>query len=259
MWRRATTVACLVVGLCAGASAHAATTAVLRAAAFDLPDADGDGLPNAWETGIYGTDPAKQDTDGDTFDDWTEGIGGFHPVGKGVRTPKDFDKDGLNDMLELRFGTDPTDADTDKDGHGDGEEVGAGFSPTSTSRQPLAKSIVIRLKAQRADQVLGGVTIASNPVSTGKASTPTPVGTFKVLSKNKRAWSRMAGLWMPWWMQFTKQGAGLHELPEWPRGHKEGAAHLGTPVSHGCVRLGIGPAKALFDWAPVGTPVVIVR
>jgi lipoprotein-anchoring transpeptidase ErfK/SrfK len=64
---------------------------------------------------------------------------------------------------------------------------------------------------------------------------------------------------MPYFMQFTKQGAGLHELPEWPNGKKEGANHLGTPVSHGCVRVGIGVAKKLYDWTPVGTKVVVTN
>jgi len=235
--------------------AHAAT----RPAPFGMVDTDGDGLPDAWETTVYHTDPQNADTDGDKNDDWTEIWNGFNPLGKGLSAPTDFDGDGLNELLELRFGTDPTIADTDQDAHGDGEEVGAGFSPTSTTRQPLQKSIVVHLKTQKLDQVLGGVIMTTYTVSSGKASTPTPVGTFAIMNKAPRAWSHMAGLWMPWWMQFTKQGAGLHELPEWPGGAKEGAAHLGTPVSHGCVRLGIGPAEALYDWAPIGTPVIVKK
>jgi lipoprotein-anchoring transpeptidase ErfK/SrfK len=50
---------------------------------------------------------------------------------------------------------------------------------------------------------------------------------------------------------------GLHELPEWPNGYKEGASHLGIPVSHGCVRLGVGAAVRVFNWVEIGTPVVI--
>jgi lipoprotein-anchoring transpeptidase ErfK/SrfK len=58
-------------------------------------------------------------------------------------------------------------------------------------------------------------------------------------------------------MQFTGAGHGIHELPEWKNGYKEGANHLGTPVSHGCVRLGVGPAAKVYGWAEVGTPIVI--
>ncbi len=65
----------------------------------------------------------------------------------------------------------------------------------------------------------------------------TPVGNFKVIAKAKRPWSKKYGLYMPWFIQFTYDGHGIHELPEWPGGYKEGASHLGIPVSHGCVRL----------------------
>jgi len=49
----------------------------------------------------------------------------------------------------------------------------------------------------------------------------------------------------------------IHELPYWPNGYREGENHLGVKVSHGCVRLGIGPAKYVFDWAEIGTPVYV--
>ena len=94
-------------------------------------------------------------------------------------------------------------------------------------------------------------------VSSGKRGMETPTGEFKVMAKAVRPWSKEHGLFMPWFLQFTNLGHGIHELPEWPGGYKEGANHLGTPVSHGCVRLGIGPAKIVYDWADVGTPIVI--
>jgi hypothetical protein len=145
----------------------------------------------------------------------------------------DSDQDGLSDRLEIAFKTDPNNADADSDGYTDGQEVAAGYSPTSSSTTPLERSIVIRLSTQRMEQVLGGVKMAEYVVSTGKPGMRTPVGTFHVLSKNPRAWSRMAKLWMPWWMEFSVKGYGIHELPEWPNGYKEGANHLGKPVSHG--------------------------
>lgn len=93
-------------------------------------------------------------------------------------------------------------------------------------------------------------------ISSGKPSTPTPVGTRYILDKNPRAWSAPYGLYMPWW-QGMGGGYGIHELPEWPGGFKEGENHLGTPVSHGCVRLGVGAAETVYNWAPIGTPVYI--
>ena len=103
-----------------------------------------------------------------------------------------------------------------------------------------------------------GIEKGAFKVSSGKRGMATPQGTFKVLSKRKRPWSAKYGLYMPWFIGFTRQGHGIHELPEWPGGYKEGANHLGIPVSHGCVRLGIGPAKMVYDFVEIGTPMVIV-
>lgn len=94
-------------------------------------------------------------------------------------------------------------------------------------------------------------------VSTGKRGMATPTGMFNIKKKSKRAWSKRYRLFMPYWMQFTNQGHGIHELPEWPGGYKEGANHLGVPVSHGCVRLGIGPAKTVYNFVDIGTSVYI--
>lgn len=171
----------------------------------------------------------------------------------------DTDHDGLSDKLELAFGSDSSKVDTDGDGYTDGVEVNAGYSPTSTSSTLLEKKIVIRLSKQRMDQVLGGIVVTTYIISTGKPGMRTPMGTFHVLSKNPKAWSRAAKLWMPWWMAFSWKGYGIHELPEWPGGLKEGANHLGIAVSHGCVRLGVGAAKAMYDWAPVGTQIRIIQ
>lgn len=94
-------------------------------------------------------------------------------------------------------------------------------------------------------------------VSTGKGGMDTPKGIFSVMGKAARPWSRDYGLFMPWFIQFTNQGHGIHELPEWPSGYKEGTNHLGIPVSHGCVRLGVGPAKEVYDFATIGMLIVV--
>ncbi len=172
----------------------------------------------------------------------------------------DTDGDGLTDVLEQSFASDPTVADTDGDGFKDGLEVTSGYSPTSAEPTKLAKMIKISLAKQELAYYLNEVELGRFPVSTGKKGSPTPTGEFKVYSKHPRAWSNRAKLWMPNWMAFYPTGLyGIHELPEWPGGKKEGENHLGTPASGGCVRLGVGPAKLLYDWAPVGTKVIIEK
>ena len=119
------------------------------------------------------------------------------------------------------------------------------------------KSIQINLSSQTLLIYENGKELGAYKVSTGLRGMDTPQGTFKVLAKARRPWSAKYKLYMPWFIQFTKEGHGIHELPEWPGGLKEGASHLGIPVSHGCVRLGIGPAKVAYDFAEVNVPIVI--
>jgi len=87
-------------------------------------DDDGDGLTNALECRIHGTDPKKKDTDGDGISDKVE-------VGSGTdATKKDTDGDGIDDGVEDKDKDgvvdagemDPTKVDSDGDGINDGVE-----------------------------------------------------------------------------------------------------------------------------------------
>jgi hypothetical protein len=118
------------------------------------------------------------------------------------------------------------------------------------------KYLDVNLSKQQLCEIDTNTIIQCYIVSTGKASTPTPVGVRTIIGKNPREWSNAASLWMPWWNDL-EEGYGIHELPEWPNGTKEGESHLGTPVSHGCIRLGVGPAEEVYNWAPIGTQVNI--
>lgn len=103
-----------------------------------------------------------------------------------------------------------------------------------------------------------GIEIASFPVSSGLDSMPTPIGEFTIDYKQERRYSAAYGLYMPYWMAFNVRGGyGIHELPEWPNGYKEGESHLGTKASHGCVRLGVGPAEYLYSITALGTKLII--
>ncbi|NEO68252.1 MAG: L,D-transpeptidase [Moorea sp. SIO3H5] len=88
-------------------------------------------------------------------------------------------------------------------------------------------------------------------VSTGKDSTPTHPGTFTIQSKRRK--DRMRGADydlanVPYSMYYHR-GYAIHGA-YWHR-------KFGTPVSHGCVNVAVDHAEWLFDWASVGTPIVI--
>lgn len=228
-------------------------------------DTDGDGLSDDDERLIYYTDQWNGDSDGDGFSDGTEVASGNSPRVKGKRMDEvDSDEDGLMDSAELALHTDLMNKDSDGDGFLDGQEVNSGYSPTTPFAETIPKRIEISLKTNRLSYFFGSVKMGEYPVSLGVPRMPTPVGEFRIASKNPKAWSSSSRLWMPWWMNFVgakaRQGAfGIHELPIWPGGKREGLSVLGRPASHGCVRLGIGPAKILYDFAPVGTPVIISK
>lgn len=98
-------------------------------------DSDSDGLPDGQEI-LLGTDPHNWDSDGDNVSDGIEvgpngryepSLGETNPFGHdlngdGIADGYDTDLDGLNDGLELRYGTDPTNIDSDSDCIADGIE-----------------------------------------------------------------------------------------------------------------------------------------
>lgn len=101
-------------------------------------------------------------------------------------------------------------------------------------------------------------------VSTGK-DYPTPIGTFKILNKTGLGFSNIYNVWMPYWMgfEFSKElhaYFGIHELPYFYSGNNKiqrPREFIGAPNTGGCVALDIGDAKEVYQFADIGTPVVI--
>lgn len=128
-------------------------------------------------------------------------------------------------------------------------------------RTDLPRYIEIDLSDQTLRAYRLGVKVMEERVSTGKWSMPTPKGEFQTRNRIRTAYSRRYALYMDYWMAITPDGAyGIHSLPYWKTKNGivyEGESHLGTPVSHGCVRLSPAAAKRLYDWAPIGTTVII--
>ena len=96
---------------------------------IDLSDNDNDGLNNYSEN-LYETNPNEKDTDKDGLSDYEECILiGTDPLivdtdNNGTSdADEDYDLDGLNNKLEMIYGTYPYIDDSDKDGEIDGKEV----------------------------------------------------------------------------------------------------------------------------------------
>ena len=94
-------------------------------------DQRGEARPGGIECDI-GAFEFGTDTDGDGLDDLTETAYGTNP------TLEDSDIDGLNDGDEVhKYKTDPTKFDTDGDGAGDGDEIAAGTNPLDQNSYPI--------------------------------------------------------------------------------------------------------------------------
>ena len=94
--------------------------------------------------------------------------------------------------------------------------------------------------------------------STGAPSTPTPIGTFKTSDKIKYAWLPKFNVGAYYFVRFY--GSYLfHSTPFDKEGNmiEEEKQKLGTPVSHGCIRLDLNEEKWLYETVPSGVTVKI--
>jgi LysM repeat protein len=122
------------------------------------------------------------------------------------------------------------------------------------------KRIVVDLSEQHLYAYQGDTLIHSFVVSTGMPGANTSPGTFRVLDKYPNAYASTWNLQMPYWMGIYWSGSlenGIHALPILSNGQLLWEGYLGTPVSYGCVVLGTQEARTLYNWAEVGTPVIV--
>jgi LysM repeat protein len=143
---------------------------------------------------------------------------------------------------------------------------GLGASGTATASTPAVasarggKRIVVDLSEQHLYAYQGETLVYSFVASTGMPGAATRTGTFRVLDKIPNAYASTWNLQMPHWLGIYWAGStenGIHALPILSNGQRLWAGYLGTPVSYGCVVLGIQEARTLYEWAAVGTPVII--
>lgn len=123
-----------------------------------------------------------------------------------------------------------------------------------------AKSILIDISEQHLYAYEGEVVIFNFVASTGSPGLDTRPGTYAVQNKIPNAYGGNWNIWMPNWLGIYWAGNlqnGIHALPILPGGGRLWDGYLGTPVSYGCIILGIEESQLLYDWAEVGTPVVI--
>ncbi len=135
------------------------------------------------------------------------------------------------------------------------------FSYHSYNHNPITKSdtwqelaprkIEIDLSKQRLYAWEGENLVYSMRVSTGKRSTPTRIGKFLISSKYRSTRMRGPGYNIPNvpYAMYFFEGYAIHGA-FWHN-------NFGNPVSHGCVNLPVKQARELYNWADIGTLVVV--
>ena len=108
--------------------------------------------------------------------------------------------------------------------------------PASAQANVVAR---INLSSQRMDVYVNGAPVYNWPVSTARAGYRTPTGTFKPTALVRYHRSTIySGSPMPYSIFFLR-GYAIHGSYE--------TKHLGSPASHGCVRLHPSNAAQLYS------------
>ncbi|MBX3082681.1 MAG: LysM peptidoglycan-binding domain-containing protein [Anaerolineae bacterium] len=113
------------------------------------------------------------------------------------------------------------------------------------------KVILVILSQQRTYAYEDGRLLRAVTVSTGLPGTPTVTGEYRIYVKYDAQLMTGPGYYLPNvpYVMYFYRGYGLHGT-YWHN-------NFGHPMSHGCVNLPTDEARWFYNWAPVGTKVVV--
>ena len=135
----------------------------------------------------------------------------------------------------------------------DGQATNALKIRLDRARRPVpgrgpVRRIVVSLRRQVALLVQGGRTLRTIHVSTGKPASPTPPGRYRIFRKELQSWSVPFQVWLPYASYFNR-GIAFHEAADVPA----------FPASAGCVRIPATDSRHIYQFATIGTPVIVRR
>lgn len=132
------------------------------------------------------------------------------------------------------------------------EQAAPARAAAPAARAPYGpRTILIDLSDQTLTAMEGGMAVRRMLVSTGKPSTPTPTGNYRVYNRFVSQDMSGPGYYAPGvpFVQYFYAGYAIHGT-YWHTA-------FGVPVSHGCVNLQTPDAEWLWGWAALGTPVTV--
>ena len=130
--------------------------------------------------------------------------------------------------------------------------VNSAPAPASTgSTNRSGKWIDVNLSQQRLTAYEGQASVFSSAVSTGVSIHPTVVGTFNIYVKYDSQAMSGPGYYLPGvpYVMYFYQAYAIHGT-YWHH-------NFGHPMSHGCVNMPTEAARFMYNWAAIGTPVVV--
>lgn len=136
--------------------------------------------------------------------------------------------------------------------------------PTLPANSGTGRRIVFAMADQRVwlvDASGGGDAVRRTYLVSGSVTDNLQPGTYSVYSKSVDAIGIDDSGTMKYMVRFARgQNAaiGFHDIPQLLGAKVQSRADLGRPRSHGCIRQWRPDAKALWNFAPVGTKVVVV-
>ena len=131
-------------------------------------------------------------------------------------------------------------------------------SPVWGGETSKGKEIQVFIERQILIALENGEEIYSFDIVTGRDGKETTAGTYKIFRNHEKYTSKTYGSEMPYTMFFTEDGKAIHGTTMATLRSYLHSYLTESVGSQGCVGLTDDDAKALFAWAPVGTPVIVI-
>jgi hypothetical protein len=120
------------------------------------------------------------------------------------------------------------------------------------------KEIRVFIEEQVLIALENGEEVYNFDIVTGRDGKETTAGRYQIFRKHEKYTSKTYGSEMPYTMFFTEDGKAIHGTQMATLRSYLHSYLTDSVGSQGCVGLTDDNAKALFDWTPIGTPVVVM-
>ena len=173
-------------------------------------------------------------------------------IGMVAQQPAQDDVEAVGPRRELPPGVPTTPAVSDAEGRAASTEL--------PGRSGDGKRVVFSEGRQRVWLVAADGDVKRTYLVSGSLHDNLDPGTYEVYSRSEQAWGIDDSGSMKYFVRFAtgdNAAIGFHDIPIDDGARVQTVDQLGTPLSHGCIRQRRADAKVLWEFAPLGTTVVV--